>query len=562
LVAALLALAASAASREELSAEKAAEAAAPPSACGGQCHNKYDVKADLVRSCETGCRLLGIIDAIGLDQSEEGAATAANINNCNRSCDASYSDLEAATACKQGCLYQAPVVSHRRKVLLTPSWFDDDNDIGSGGGGFPLFGRTFHIGLPVSVRRISLPSFFGEPSGPPPFSGPGEAPPVGGVHPEDPFAAVQREVESALPTGFGFGSSAGDMLSGVRSMFDQMQQQMQSMMRNAMHEGGEPSSSPGSHDEDPHGRMVVFRSGPGFSSKKTYDFGPDGVVTKTETNGDRIGGDMIARHNPLERYFDSSEVDVLEDNKVDDDERSTEKDDDVSFEEDFFASAADSSSSSSEEPRKEEDIDHEIRDIIQDRVREMQAIESDASRLASATVRGYDFEGPRLPDEGLRSGIRDHVLRILRRQDICGRDDTSWSEWVSCLHLRMGLPRWLTAVSLSLGVVFVIWLCLVIPQNAPRQRLRLAAHAKEIEAMQTAKMQPQYVSTITATSGPPSYEKLEQPPTYGETGGNLRVNIPAAVHSTVVKTRVGDGEEEEQAGPLPEKKRPDDESTA
>ena len=56
-------------------------------------------------------------------------------------------------------------------------------------------------------------------------------------------------------------------------------------------------------------------------------------------------------------------------------------------------------------------------------------------------------------------------------------------------------------------------------------------------------MQPQYVSTITTTSGPPSYEKLEQPPTYGETG-NLRVNIPAAVHSTVVKTRIGDDEEE------------------
>ena len=58
---------------------------------------------------------------------------------------------------------------------------------------------------------------------------------------------------------------------------------------------------------------------------------------------------------------------MLEDNKVDD-ESNTEKDDDVSFEEDFFA---DSSSTSSEDPRKE-DIDHEIRDIIQDRVREMQ----------------------------------------------------------------------------------------------------------------------------------------------------------------------------------------------
>ena len=77
---------------------------------------------------------------------------------------------------------------------------------------------------------------------------------------------------------------------------------------------------------------------------------------------------LVARHNPLERYFDSSEVDVLEDNKVVDDESNTEKeDDDVSFEEDFFAS----DSSSSEEPRKE-DVDHEIRDIIQDRVREMQ----------------------------------------------------------------------------------------------------------------------------------------------------------------------------------------------
>ena len=60
---------------------------------------------------------------------------------------------------------KAPVVSHRKKVLLTPSWFDDENDIGSGGS-FPLFGRTFHIGLPVSIRydrivniRVKLRSF-------------------------------------------------------------------------------------------------------------------------------------------------------------------------------------------------------------------------------------------------------------------------------------------------------------------------------------------------------------------------------------------------------------------
>ena len=55
-VAALLALAASAASREELSAEKAAGSAAPPSACGGQCHNKYDVKVGLLCPSRFLCR--------------------------------------------------------------------------------------------------------------------------------------------------------------------------------------------------------------------------------------------------------------------------------------------------------------------------------------------------------------------------------------------------------------------------------------------------------------------------------------------------------------------------
>ena len=72
-------------------------------------------QADLLRSCESGCRLLSIIDAISIgDRSggEEGAA--ASINNCNRSCDASYpNDIEVATACKQGCLYQVRLVLNK-----------------------------------------------------------------------------------------------------------------------------------------------------------------------------------------------------------------------------------------------------------------------------------------------------------------------------------------------------------------------------------------------------------------------------------------------------------------
>ena len=48
-------------------------------------------------------------------------------------------------------------------------------------------------------------------------------------------------------------------------------------------------------------------------------------------------------------------------------------------------------------------------------------------------------------------------------------------------------------------------------------------------------MQPQYVSTITTTtvSGPPSYDKLDQPPNYDE--ADLRVNIPGkqSIFSTI-----------------------------
>ena len=76
-------------------------------------------QADLLRSCETGCRLLSIIDAISIgDRTEEG--TAASINNCNRSCDASYSDLEVATACKQGCLYQVGMGIVITRLALCP----------------------------------------------------------------------------------------------------------------------------------------------------------------------------------------------------------------------------------------------------------------------------------------------------------------------------------------------------------------------------------------------------------------------------------------------------------
>jgi hypothetical protein len=37
----------------------------------------------------------------------------------------------------------------------------------------------------------------------------------------------------------------------------------------------------------------------------------------------------------------------------------------------------------------------------------------------------------------------------------------------------MRTPRWLTVATISLSIIFIIWLCLVIPNNAPKQRVRM-----------------------------------------------------------------------------------------
>merc|ERR1719308_160907 len=79
----------------------------------------------------------------------------------------------------------------------------------------------------------------------------------------------------------------------------------------------------------------------------------------------------------------------------------------------------------------------------------------------------------------------------------CSSHPLKWSDWVACLHAKVGVPRWLTAATISLGIVFSVWLCLVIPSAAPKQRIRALviktekpsaalAKAKEAEAASKA----------------------------------------------------------------------------
>merc|ERR1719481_1257619 len=98
----------------------------------------------------------------------------------------------------------------------------------------------------------------------------------------------------------------------------------------------------------------------------------------------------------------------------------------------------------------------------------------------------------------------------------CSSHHLKWSDWVACLHAKVGVPRWLTAATISLGIVFSVWLCLVIPSSAPKQRLRAlvikaekpsAADAKDyVVAVVNVDMPPTYGDCATPGSPAPSYK--------------------------------------------------------
>merc|ERR1712165_271045 len=84
----------------------------------------------------------------------------------------------------------------------------------------------------------------------------------------------------------------------------------------------------------------------------------------------------------------------------------------------------------------------------------------------------------------------------------CNSDHLKWSDWVACLHARVGVPRWLTAATISLGIVFSVWLCLVIPSAAPAKAKEAEAASKACEA---AGVDPKTVVSVVRVDLPPSY---------------------------------------------------------
>lgn len=416
------------------------------SQCQEKCNETYSKESN-IESCNRGCRLAAITDALTYTQNDDLNHT---IDSCDSACKSSYeATSEDIESCQRGCSYMVPTLQRRRQSLKSPL------DEFFGNGVFHTFRvpRIFISGSPV-VMRISHSNDDNEDE-----SKPEEV---------NPFLRTEnnqeKDVEEFNPFRNIFGNSE-NIFSNINKM-----------MRNTLQSF---------HDRLPEmikggtGKMVIIKNGPnGFHETKTYNLGPDGTKWEEEKEEDSTQisnvNDMMNKENPLEKFMNNEDSEIITNDVLID-----SKDMDEGFEVEY--------------PKF--------------------------------------YDEPKLPKSGLKTR---HLY-----DDVCAEDSSemNWSDWVSCIHVRIGMSRWLTAASISLGIVFALWLCLAIPQNAPKQRIILKssltkaaiAKAKEAEANGTT------ISVVTVKTVD------EKPPAYEDIGTNLKVNL-APVHSTEV----------EKKAPLPE----------
>ena len=236
----------------------------------------------------------------------------------------------------------------------------------------------------------------------------------------------------------------------------QMNQQMGQMMQ---------SMKTGMGDMMSGGKMYVMKSGPGYHEEKAYDIGPNGEMKLIEN-------DEMEKVNRLDEHVNHEDVEV--------------------FDPDMLMNEFEQQITEQDTKENDDEAEEWIRALDK--------------QLANDFVN--DLEGPKLPETGLRSRPK--------HDDMCRMDGLQWADWSKCLHLNMSMPKWLVIASMCLGIIFLLWLCLVIPSNAPRQRVKKLPEisAKEAEAF-----------AIMTTNGekPPLYPN-DLPPAY-EDVANVKVAL-------------------------------------
>jgi len=486
-------------------AAAAVQAAPEQTQCNTRCKDQKE-GGNLIDACQRGCDVYLAKDAaeernffanpFRILRSDNNRAA---LIKCTNDCNLSYHDAEASS-CADGCRMQSE--TSRAGTVL---------NFGDGGltitlGGMPdmprmpqglsnLFNQVNDmVNDQIRVQHGRVQSILG--------NGPVEA---------------ARPVEAKMDNGSGnvFGDMFTSMHDMMRGFFPGFSgpEEVRDQDGKLVHSGGE---------------LVVINSGPGYHSERTYKLGPDADIEKILDNN---MNDMLNHKNPMEKYMNNDQVEV-------------------------FGVPADAAA---QEIANEAEV--------------VQVADSDPWGIINEGL-----EGPRLPETGLKSRHYEQVVEepraptqedILNKKieevfgshhqprfiyvdrDMCAQQNSklSWGQWFDCLHVRMGLPNWLLVSTVALGVIFTLWLCLVIPSNPPKQKVRTPknVNVKELEANGA-------VATIIM---PPTneLEKVDLPPSYDD------LMITSELKKKALEAEEDDGfsaklvleDDEEIVEPLPQK---------
>jgi len=316
-------------------------------------------------------------------------------------------------------------------------------------------------------------------------------------------------------------------------LFGRLHSQMSSMLQNMPTQMEMGSWNPFSQLRS-GGQMTVIKAGPGFHEEKHYNIGPDGKLTQVLQ---QLKSDALDHKNPMDTEMHEDDVELI--------------DPEIGVEIDAKKEV--------EKIMKEIDNDVFINDIEKsDNKKKMEDLE-DFREFFEENVLGMEDREGRNNGFEIAGNYRRGMSGPHRISITCSGENTKWSDWVACIHEKVGVPRWLTAATISLGIVFSIWLCLVIPAAAPKQKVKqaaiviaqtitptAAAKAKEAEASASAAKAKELeangqidpLAVAFTVDLPPHYEEVTASASPEPVAEDVNTEVAEAVNTEVAAAAV------------------------
>merc|ERR1719209_2593940 len=267
------------------------------------------------------------------------------------------------------------------------------------------------------------------------------------------------------------------------------------------------------------GKLTVIKAGPGFHEEKHFDIGPNGKLTEVKPIQMH---DALEHANPMDTHFNSNDVEVFHD-----------EDEDVGNNNESEITEVESAKIATEPVMDVRGLEEQEPELPKAEV--VESVEDFGAKEYPflSVLRNTVEENERISQQIL-SKYRAMAEEEYLDDNSCSSHHLKWSDWVACLHAKVGVPRWLTAATISLGIVFSVWLCLVIPSSAPKQRLRALVIKAEKPSAAVAKAKEAEAAASAATAAAKAKEaeaagfdakdyvvavvNVDMPPTYGDCG--------------------------------------------